>query len=283
MRSAEDFDSAWEQARRDKRRTLAAGGAIVAALFAVSAWRSELDPVRLAEGLPGIVDYLRQTIPALRSAADLREWFWGLDRWLLLLAETLAIAFLATLLGTAVAALLSFSAARNLARSRWERTLTRRALELARTVPVLVFALIFVVAFGGGPLAGVLALAVHSAGSLGKLFSEVNENAGMGPVDSLRATGAGWAQTARYAVLPQSLPSFLSYSMLRFEINVRSASVIGFVGVGGIGQELYYAIRQFLYHDVGAILALIVLTVTAIDLVGEKLRGLVSDGGAIAP
>jgi phosphonate transport system permease protein len=95
--------------------------------------------------------------------------------------------------------------------------------------------MIFVFSFGLGPFPGVLAIAIHTMGALGKLFSEVNENIHMGPVEGAYAAGANWCQMLRYAVLPQVLPNFLSYTLLRFEINVRAASVIGFVGAGGIG------------------------------------------------
>ena len=130
----------------------------------------------------------------------------------------------------------------------------RRLLEFARTVPGIVFALIFVIAFGLGPMAGVLAIAIHSTGALGKLFSEIVENADMKPVEGVRSTGASWLSCMRFAVLPQVSAGYASYALLRFEINVREASVMGFVGAGGIGQELVVAIRKFYYSDVSAIL-----------------------------
>jgi phosphonate transport system permease protein len=121
-------------------------------------------------------------------------------------------------------------------------------------------------------MVGVLALAIHTTGALGKLFSEVVENIDMKPVESLTAAGAGRIETLRFAVLPQVLSNFVSYGLLRFEINVRGAGVMGFVGAGGIGQELLVAIRNFYYADVSAILVLIILTVMAIDLGTERLR-----------
>jgi phosphonate transport system permease protein len=149
---------------------------------------------------------------------------------------------------------------------------TRRAMEIARTVPELVWALIFVYAFGLGALPGVLAIAVHSTGSLGKLFAEVNENVDRGPLEGVRAAGGSWAQVMRYGVVPQVLPAFLSYGLLRFEINVRASSVVGFVGAGGIGQELYLVIRQFIYVDISAIVLLLVATVALIDVACERIR-----------
>jgi phosphonate transport system permease protein len=118
----------------------------------------------------------------------------------------------------------------------------------------------------------VLALAIHSTGALGKLFAEVVENIDMKPVEGATAAGATRIAAIRLAVLPQVLSSFASYALLRFEINVRSAAVMGFVGAGGIGQDLMVAIRKFYYTDVSAILVLIIATVMIIDLVTERLR-----------
>jgi phosphonate transport system permease protein len=145
-------------------------------------------------------------------------------------------------------------------------------MEIARAVPEIVYALIFVFSFGLGPFPGVLAIAVHSTGALGKLFSEVNENVDHQPLEGIRAGGGNWFQVIRYGVVPQVLPNFLSYTLLRFEINVRAASVVGFVGAGGIGQELMFVIRQFIYVDISAIVILIMLMVTTIDMTCEKIR-----------
>ena len=133
-------------------------------------------------------------------------------------------------------------------------------------------AMIFVFSFGLGPLPGVLAIAVHSMGALGKLFAEINDNVDLRPVEGVRAAGANWYQMLRYAVVPQVLPGFLSYTLLRFEINVRAASVIGFVGAGGIGQELMFVIRQFVYTDISAIVLLLIVLVALIDMGCEQLR-----------
>jgi phosphonate transport system permease protein len=154
----------------------------------------------------------------------------------------------------------------------WTPAVCRRLLELFRTVPELVFALIFVYAFGLGPLPGVLAIAVHSMGALGKLFSEVNENIASGPGEGVRAAGGNWMHLVRYAVLSQVLPDFASYTLLRFEINVRASSVIGCVGAGGIGQELFSVIRQFIYVDISALVLLLIITVALIDITCERFR-----------
>jgi phosphonate transport system permease protein len=262
------------QQARKHRLTLLYGGAFAVAL-ALSAWVGEFDPFRIVQGLPRVGEYLLKTLPSLSLAtlgADLAEWFWGLPKWLGLLWETVLIAYLGTLLGTLGALALSFDAADNLKRHPVGYWLSRRVLEVARTVPELVFALIFVFAFGLGPLAGVLAIAIHSMGGNGKLFAETVENIDMKPVEGLRAAGGSWLQTVRYAVLPQVLPNFTSFSLWRFEINVRAASVVGFVGAGGIGQEFYTAIRMLYYEDISAMLILLVCTVFVIDMTCERIR-----------
>jgi len=201
------------------------------------------------------------------------EWFWGLHKWLWMLGETVLISYVGTLMGAVLAFALNFFAAKNTSPAPWLRFVVRRLLEFARTVPGIVFALIFVIAFGLGPMAGVLAIAIHSTGTLGKLFSEIVENADMKPVEGVRSTGASWTSCMRFAVLPQVAAGYASYALLRFEINVREASVMGFVGAGGIGQELVVAIRKFYYSDVSAILLMIILTVFVIDIGTGWMRG----------
>jgi phosphonate transport system permease protein len=201
------------------------------------------------------------------------EWFWGWRKWLWMLGETILISYVGTLTGAVLAFALNFFAAQNTSPGPWLRFTVRRLLEFARTVPGIVFALIFVIAFGLGPMAGVLAIAIHSTGALGKLFSEIVENADMKPVEGVRSTGASWLSCMRFAVLPQVSAGYASYALLRFEINVREASVMGFVGAGGIGQELVVAIRKFYYSDVSAILVTIIITVFIIDIGTGWMRG----------
>jgi phosphonate transport system permease protein len=200
------------------------------------------------------------------------EWYWGLGRWLRLLGETLLMAYVGTALGALGAFFLCFLAAANVTPRPWLRVVVRRFCELCRTVPELVFALMFVIAFGLGPLAGVLAVAIHSLGALGKLFAEVVENIDMKPVEGVHATGAPWHVAMRFGALPQTMSNFVSYALLRFEVNVRGATVMGFVGAGGIGMDLIEAIRKFYYSDVSAILVLIVITVSVIDTVTGYVR-----------
>jgi phosphonate transport system permease protein len=235
----------------------------------------------LAAGLPRVTEYFLRILPDLRWATlfadsgtdgSLASWFYRADAWALLLLETANMAALATLGGAAAALVLSFFASRNLARSEWSYQLARRTLEALRTIPEIVYALIFVWAFGIGALAGILAIMIHTIGALGKLFSEVIENADMRPWDGVRAAGGTWGQACRYAILPQVAPNLISYTLLRFEINVRGASVIGFVGAGGIGQEIYTVISFNYYEEISAIVLMVIVTVSLIDLVSERLR-----------
>ncbi|MBV9655069.1 MAG: phosphonate ABC transporter, permease protein PhnE [Acetobacteraceae bacterium] len=247
----------------------------VIALALFSGWLVGADPALLARRLPVFFSYFDRIFTldgGARAWTDPREWFWGLRRWLRLLGDTLLIAYVGTFLGAAGGFFLSFASAANLVSNRWLRGTAKRFLEFCRTVPDIVFALIFVVAFGLGPVPGVLALLVHTVGALGKQMSEVIENADRKPIEGLTAVGASWPAMVRFAVVPQILPNFASYALLRLEINVREASVLGFVGAGGIGQDLMEAIRKFYYADVSAILLLLIGTVMLIDLGTERVR-----------
>ncbi len=199
-------------------------------------------------------------------------WYWGARRWSLQLGQTLLIAYVGTVTGAALGLVGGVLASRNITPSRTVRFVAVRIMEFDRTVPDIVFALIFVVAFGLGPLAGVLAIVLHTAGTLGKLFAEVIENIDMKPVEGVQGSGGTWLAQIRFGVLPQVMSNFASYTLLRLEINVRGAAVIGFVGAGGIGQELIVAIRKFYYSDVSAILLMLLVCVMLIDFLSERLR-----------
>ena len=254
--------------------------------LALSVWISQFYPDRLASGIPRIFEYFGTIIPELHwdSLFEGRDangravpgsiTYWYTDFWTYaeLIWETILMAITATLLGTMVAFVLSFPAAANLAPNSWLYWLSRRFLEVCRGIPEILLALVFVFMIGIGPLAGVLAVAIHSAGALGKLFAEVNENASLRPVEGIAAVGGTWAQKMAYGVVPQVMPNFFSYAMLRFEINVRASSIIGFVGAGGIGQELNRVISFYSDDRVLAVLIMVVLMVTVIDLVSERIR-----------
>ena len=239
--------------------------------FAV--WWVQFDLLLLGSRLGSVTSYFSRLIYLDSGAlvvSDPSDWFWGFIPWLRLLGETLLIAYTGTFLGAIGGFFLCFLAASNLSgkRTRW---LARRFLEFCRTVPEIVFALIFVLAFGLGPMAGVLALTLHTLGALGKLFTEIVENVDMKPVDGILSTGGSWSESVRYAVLPQVASGFATYGLLRFEINFRGSSIMGFVGAGGIGQELLSAVRKFYYSDVSAILVMIIVTVFILDILTARL------------
>jgi phosphonate transport system permease protein len=204
---------------------------------------------------------------------DLAYWYWNGWHWLASLWQTVLIALYATIFGVVLAYVFSFLGARNLSPAPWVAVAARRILEVARTVPELVFAVLFVFAFGIGPLAGVLAIGLHSFGALGKLFGDVAENIDPEPLRGVRATGASWSQTMVYGATPQLAPDYLSYGLLRLEINVRAASILGFVGAGGIGQDLYRAIKNFDHTDISAIALMLIAAVMLIDAICGWLRG----------
>jgi phosphonate transport system permease protein len=275
----EPLRRAYREAVAAKRRQTTLGGVILVLMIAISAWTAEVRLDTLWAHLGDFFNYFIRLfifdsgrLAGQPAWTDLDEWFWGLSHWLSLLFDTILIAYLATLMGSVGAFFACFLAARNLGPHPVTRGLVKRVLELCRTVPEIVFALIFVVAFGLGPVPGVLAIAIHTLGANGKLFTEVVENIDMKPVEGATAAGGTWAESIRFAVLPQVLSSFASYALLRFEINVRGASVMGFVGAGGIGQDLIEAIRKFYYTDVSAILILIMATVFLIDTGTQRLR-----------
>lgn len=258
-----------------RRRRALIGLALLVVGIAVACWAAEIRPLVLFDHIGNFFTYVAGLF--VLDGGDYvwtnpTEWYWGLLKWLRLLLDTLLIAYVGTLLGAVMGFALCFASARNLMRSAWMCALMRRFLEFGRTVPDIVFALIFVGAFGLGPVPGVLAIALHTTGSLGKLFAEVVENIDMKPVEGIASTGGTWLQQVRFGVLPQVQSNFVSYALLRFEVNVRSAGVLGFVGAGGIGMTLMVSIRKFYASDVSAMLLLIIATVMLIDYGTEKLR-----------
>jgi phosphonate transport system permease protein len=198
----------------------------------------------------------------------------NLARYFPALIETLNIAAVSTLTGAMLAVVLSLLSTRGLA--RWPRLipLFRRMMDVMRALPEIVIALVLIFVLGGGPVPAMLAIAFHTAGALGKLFSEVNENADLKPVEGLASVGASWLQRMWLGVLPQVAPNYLSYALLRFEINVRASAILGFVGAGGIGSELRVAISWGTgrYDAAAAIFILLFLAIVAIDQVSSHYR-----------
>ncbi|NEQ95232.1 MAG: phosphonate ABC transporter, permease protein PhnE [Cyanothece sp. SIO2G6] len=185
--------------------------------------------------------------------------------------QTVGMGIWGTLISAIVAIPLSIIAAENVA-PFFVVFIIRIFLGAMRVINEFVFALIFIVAVGLGPFAGVLALFVHTTGTLGKLFSEAIEEIEPGPVDGIRATGASKLQEVIFGVLPQVLPLWTSYTLYRFEANIRSAAVLGLVGAGGIGLTLFQSMRSFQNQKVAAILILLTITVVGIDTISAKIR-----------
>ncbi len=186
---------------------------------------------------------------------------------------TIQIAVWGTALAVVVAVPLGLLASSNIV-PWWIYQPVRRLLDACRAINELVFAMLFVVAVGLGPFAGVLALWVHTAGTLAKLFSEAVEAIDPQPVEGIRSTGASALHEIVYGVIPQVMPLWISYTLYRFEANVRSASVVGMVGAGGIGVVLWEIIRSFQYAETGAVMIIIIVTVSLIDLLSSRVRKL---------
>lgn len=273
--TVERFEQEFALLRRRQRLQLAGFTLVFLVIVHFAAEVSNFRLDRLLAGLPRIGEYIGKTLPELRLATlpgDIAHWYYGFLRWLQLLFDTMLIAVMATLFGAAGGFLLCFPASRNLVRNFWIYFACRRLAEIARAVPEIVYALIFVVAFGIGPFAGFLALTVHTTGAMGKLYAEANENIEERQLEGVRASGGNWFEVMRFAVLPQVLPNFTTYTLWRLELNIRSAAIVGFVGAGGIGQELYHAISFNYYEDVSAIVLMVVATIMLIDLLCEKIR-----------
>jgi len=224
------------------------------------------------EGLPMVFAFPAEVISeAWEKRANLPELMW---RYLPSLIETLNIAAVSTILGGLLAMALAFLSTREL--SLWPKLATffRRITDLMRAIPEIVIALVLIYALGGGPVPAVIAIAVHTAGALGKLFAEVAENADLKPVEGLQSVGASWGQRIWLGVMPQVAPNWLSYGLLRLEINLRASAILGFVGAGGIGYELKVAMQwgQGRYDLVVAIFILLFLAIALIDRISDRAR-----------
>ncbi len=223
-------------------------------------------------GLPQVFDFPAEVLSeAWEKRALLPGLFWD---HIPALIETLNIAAVATLLGALAAVSLSLLATRGLA--RWPRLIPvfRRTMDALRAIPEIVIALMLIYILGGGPVPAVIAIALHTGGALGKLFSEVAENADLKPVEGLASVGATWSQRMWLGVLPQVAPNWLSYALLRFEINVRASAILGFVGEGGIGHDLKLAMQwgQGRYDEVVAIFLLLFAAIVVIDRISDHYR-----------
>jgi phosphonate transport system permease protein len=241
-----------------RRAGLFAGLVVLAWLL----WDTGADPVRLARGVPWILDFLRRMLPpdlAVLPAAAAGA------------VTTLEIALLGTAIAAVLALPLGFISARNVAPAPLFHP-ARTLLNLFRSVDTLVYALVFVAAVGLGPFPGVLAVIAYTTTSLAKLYSEAIEGIEPGPVDAITATGATRLQILRFGVLPQVLPLFISYVLYRLETNIRAATVLGFVGAGGIGFYLQTYLRMIDYPAASTALLVTVVMVLVVDTISSRLR-----------
>ncbi len=238
-----------------------AGGLVVAEEANSGSFRS---------GLSSFFDYPAEILSGTIGAGW--GWFGLLAAYFPYLLETLNIALVSTLIAFVLGGLLSFVASRNLVKNKALVFMMRRIMDVTRAFPELVIALLMVLVFGPTALAAVIAVTFHTVGALAKQFSEINENADMKPVDGLKSVGATWLQQMRFGVLPQVLPNFLSYGLLRLEINVRASAILGFVGAGGLGAELKKVVDWNYGADISAIIVLLVAAIIAIDHVSAWAR-----------
>jgi phosphonate transport system permease protein len=282
LEAVEAFEAKRRRLLRRQRLQAIAGLAVFSLLLAVSLQRSGfLDADIGGDPLGRIGGFLQRMAPKLRADAlladrrtggSLAAWFYDLPLWLTSLWQTFEMAAVATAVGAAGAVGAGLLSARNLMPLSPVRFVVRRSLEAIRTLPDLILALILVAAFGVGPFAGVLALAISTVGGLGKLFGEINEQVDPRPLEAIEASGASRLRQIRFGVLPQVLPAYASYALIRLEGNLAAAAALGIVGAGGIGIELQRAITYTEFDTYLAILLLMVAMIFVIDIGSEQIR-----------
>ncbi len=238
------------------------GWGVLLAILAGSWQGADMRPLALWHDSANMGKYAADFFPP-----NFKEWRIYLEEMVI----TLQIAVWGTALAVVTAIPFGLASSANIA-PWWIYQPVRRLMDAARAINEVVFAMLFVVAVGLGPFAGVLALWVHTTGILAKLFSEAVEAIDPQPVEGIRATGAKGLEEIAYGVLPQVMPLWISYSLYRFESNVRSATVVGMVGAGGIGVILWEIIRGFYYAETCAVMIIIIVAVTMIDLVSARVR-----------
>lgn len=237
--------------------------------------RFDVTPARILNGM----DRFTRIVGALFPPAP-GEAFWDLVKAML---ESIAMAFLGTLIAAVVAVPLGFLGARNVLPIRLIRFPIRRSFDFLRGVDALVWALVYVRAVGLGPLAGVLAIATTDVGIFAKLFAEAIENVEKKQVEGVRAAGGNAVKTVRFGILPQVLPIMLSNVLYMFESNTRSATILGIIGAGGIGFALSDRIRAHRWDEVGFIIIMIIIVVALIDFISHMLRTRVLKSGLDRP
>jgi phosphonate transport system permease protein len=263
-------------------RVMVKGILTTVALVVVLAWGmagANASPAALIDGLPNIWNFLVRLMPFQWPMVKMEIGLFGatwttvqVPEALPALIETLQMAIIGTLLAVLLSLPFGLLAARNISPHRYVYTVTRLLLNMNRAVPDIIIALIFVAAVGLGPFSGVLALAIGSIGTAAKMYAESIESIDPAQVQAVRATGANGLQTFSFAVVPQALPLIASYSLLMFESNVRSASILGIVGAGGVGLILNKYMALFKYQELMGALLLIIVAVTVIDRFSDAIR-----------
>lgn len=284
-----DFERYYQQIRGRQKRDTVIWSLVLLALYLASGNIAEFSLHTVWISLPHFFDYLAETLPVLHwkllfadghTEGSLAYWGYRLPIQLPLIWETLNLALAATLVSVMVAGVLAFLAADNTQAPVALRYAIRTMVAFLRTMPELAWAVMFVMAFGIGVIPGFLALALHTLGSLTKLFYEAIESAQDKPVRGLASCGAGTLQQMRFALWPQVKPVFLSYSFMRLEVNFRQSTILGLVGAGGIGQELMTNIKLDRYDQVSMTLLLIIVVVSLLDTLSGQLRRWVVEGKA---
>ncbi|WP_454918078.1 phosphonate ABC transporter, permease protein PhnE [Xanthobacter sediminis] len=263
MSLAMDVAAILEDGRRRARRTLAGGAAGLAVILAAFLYAGAFDLARYADAVPTIWRLAQDAMPP-----DFSRWHaWGRP-----LLETLSMSVDGTVVGALVALPLSALAARNLVHTPLIGEPVRLFLNVLRSIPGLIWGVIFVAAVGFGPLPGVLALAAHTTGMLGKFFAETIEHVETGPGDALRAHGVSRLGVLRFSILPQVLPRLVDVTIYRWEHNLRAATTLGAVGAGGLGLEIVTAFHLFEYREASALILVLLGLVTLINLIGATVR-----------
>lgn len=234
-----------------------------------SAGGAQMSWGELANGMPQIGDFLARSVP---PDMDILPRLWAPA------LETIQIAIWGTLLSVILALPLSFVAASNLHSWHWLRRTTRQFLNVVRSINELILALVFVSAVGLGPFPGVLALALHGMGMLAKFFAEAIEEIDDGPLQALRSAGASQLQVIAFGVVPQVITAWIAVVLYRFEVNLRSATVLGMVGAGGLGFELVSSLKLFRYQETATCIIVITVMVIAADMVSNWLRNRIQQG-----
>ena len=287
----------WRELASKRRLYTFLGLAIFAVALGSSLWfANNTNSGKFFDRLPHLFDFIRELIPRdpyeiFRAMFDLPSPYddgsfkynypegryyvtntFYIPEYFYKMMETVNIAIFSTLIGLVFGFALSFLAARNMMPNPWIRGFVKRIMEVLRAFPEVVIAGFFLAILSLGPIPAIIAVAIHTVGALGKLYYEVVENADMKPDEGLRASGANWIERVHFGIVPQVLPNFVSYALLRMEINVRASTIIGTVGGGGIGELLRLSISQSHEAKTLAIMILLFATIVAVDQLSAWLR-----------